>query len=155
MQKIAISCPPAAPMIVGTISVPAGPVMGLCQDRLVNAAHIINAARSFGIGTHTQAIGVMTALGESGLQNLSHGDSAGPDSRGLFQQRANGAWGTLAQRMDPYTSARNFFAALVRVPGWKTLSPTEAAHRVQVNADPNHYTPFWSDAVAIVTALSR
>ena len=38
-----------------------------------------------------QAIGVMTAMGEYSLQVLEYGDAAGPDSRGLFQQRANGA----------------------------------------------------------------
>jgi hypothetical protein len=150
----AATCPAAAPVKVGTISVPAGPVAGFCQDRLVNAAHIINAARSLGIGQHTQAIGVMTAIGESGLVNLSHGDAAGPDSRGVFQQRANGAWGSLTDRMTPYTAAYNFFAALVAIPSWKTLTPTQAAHAVQVNADPGYYTKYWNDAVTIVTALN-
>lgn len=148
------SCPARAPIVVGTISVPAGPIAGFCQDRLVNAAHIINAAHSLGIGEHTQAIGVMTAIGESGLRNLNYGDAAGADSRGLFQQRANGAWGTLADRMDPYTAARNFFITLTGKPGWKSLTPTQAAHAVQVNADPDFYTRYWPDAQTIVAALS-
>jgi hypothetical protein len=154
-QSAAPACPQVAPVTIGTIVVPAGPIAGYCQDRLVNAAYIINAARSFGIGTHTQAIGVMTAMGESGLRELSYGDAAGADSRGLFQQRANGAWGSLADRMDPYISATNFFAALVRLPNWKSLTPTEAAHAVQANQDPNFYTPFWDGAQAIVSALSQ
>jgi hypothetical protein len=58
-----------------------------------------------------KTIGVMTAMGESGLANLEHGDAAGADSRGLFQQRANGAWGSLKDRMTPYTAAYNFFTA--------------------------------------------
>ncbi len=149
------ACPAVAAVKVGTISVPAGPVAGFCQDRLINAAHIINAARSLGIGQHTQAIGVMTAIGESGLVNLDHGDAAGADSRGVFQQRANGAWGTLADRMNPYTAAYNFFAALVAIPSWKTLSPTQAAHAVQANADPSYYSKYWTEAVTIVTALNR
>jgi hypothetical protein len=149
-----VSCPAASPVLVGTISVPAGPIAGYCQDRLINAAHIINAAQSFGIGTHTQAIGVMTAMGESGLQNLSHGDAAGADSRGLFQQRDNGSWGTLADRMTPYVAARDFFAALIRVPNWKALTPTEAAHTVQANQDANYYTQYWNDAVQVVAALN-
>lgn len=148
------ACPVVPAVLVGAISVPAGPVAGYCQDKLVNAAHIMNAARSLGIGQHTQAIAVMTAMGESGLRNIAYGDSAGPDSRGLFQQRANGSWGTLADRMDPYTAARNFFVALVRLPGWKNLGPTQAAHAVQANQDPNYYTPFWPDAVQVVTRLS-
>jgi hypothetical protein len=146
-------CPAAASVKVGKIIVPSGPVAGYCQDRLINAAHIMNAARSLGIGSHTQAIGVMTAMGESGLRVLNHGDAAGVDSRGLFQQRDNGAWGTLADRMDPYTSALHFFAKLVSIPGWQSLTPGQAAHAVQVNADPNHYDPYWARAQAIVAAL--
>jgi hypothetical protein len=149
------ACPAAAAVKVGTISVPAGPIAGFCQDRLINAAHIINAARSLGIGPHSQAIGVMTAIGESGLVNLDHGDAAGADSRGLFQQRANGAWGSLSDRMTPYTAAYNFFAALVAIPSWKTLSPTQAAHAVQINDDPSYYSKYWTESVTIVTALNR
>lgn len=146
-------CPAAEPILVGTISVPAGPVAGYCQDRLANAAHIMNAARASGIGTRTQTVGVMTAMGESGLKVLDHGDAAGPDSRGLFQQRDNGAWGTLSDRMDPVISATNFFKKLVTVPGWQTMTPTTIAHVVQVNQDPQHYAPFWDDAQIVVSAL--
>ncbi len=153
-KAVAVTCPAVPAVTVGTIRVPAGPISGYCQDQLVNAAHIINAARDLGIGTHTQAIGVMTAMGESGLHNLNYGDAAGPDSRGLFQQRDNGAWGTLADRMDPYTAATNFFTKLVSLPNWKSLTPAEAAHAVQVNADPNYYTAYWSDAQKVVAALS-
>ncbi|BDZ50330.1 hypothetical protein GCM10025867_25710 [Frondihabitans sucicola] len=148
-----VSCPAAEPVQIGTVLVPAGPVAGYCQDRLINAAHIINAARAQGIGTHTQAIGVMTAMGESSLVNIDHGDTAGPDSRGLFQQRDNGAWGSLSDRMTPYVAATHFFDKLVRIPGWKTLTPTLAAHDVQVNADPNHYEKYWPAAEQVVAAL--
>ena len=151
----AATCPAMPPLTVGTIVVPAGPIAGFCQDRLLNAAEIILAARAQGIGTHTQAIGVMTAMGESSLVNIDHGDTAGPDSRGLFQQRDNGAWGSYQDRMTPYIAATNFFTKLVRLPNWKALTPTEAAHAVQVNADPNHYTAYWPAAEQVVAALSR
>ena len=146
-------CADVAPVTVRTIVVPAGPVAGYCQDRLVNAAQVIAAARDLGIGSHTQTIGVMTAIGESSLRNLDSGDAAGPDSRGLFQQRDNGAWGTLAERMDPYTAAHHFFVKLVSLPDWKLLGPTEAAHAVQRNADPDHYTRSWVAAQTVVAAL--
>jgi hypothetical protein len=149
------ACTATSAVKVGTITVPPGPIAGFCQDRLINAAHIINAARALGIGQHTQAIGVMTAIGESGLVNLDHGDAAGADSRGLFQQRANGAWGSLTDRMTPYTAAYDFFAALVAIPSWQTLSPTQAAHAVQANADPTYYAQYWDEAVTIVSALNR
>jgi hypothetical protein len=153
-QGIPVTCPTADPVVVGAITVPAGPVAGYCQDRLINAAHIMNAGRDLGIGTHTQTVGVMTALGESGLRVLDHGDAAGADSRGLFQQRDNGAWGSLADRMDPYISAQNFFTKLTKVAGWKTMEPTLLAHAVQVNADPGHYAAFWARAESIVAALA-
>ncbi len=147
-------CPAVAPVTVGRIVVPAGPVAGFCQPQLIMAAHIMNAARDQGIGTHTQAVGVMTAIGESGLRNLSYGDAAGTDSRGLFQQRDNGAWGTLADRMDPYTAASNFFRKLTSVDGWQTMPPAQLAHVVQVNADPNYYSQYWTKAQTIVSALT-
>jgi hypothetical protein len=153
-KTVAVTCPTVPAVTIGTIRVPAGPIAGYCQDQLVNAAHIMNAARNLGIGTHTQAIGVMTAMGESGLRNLDYGDAAGADSRGIFQQRDNGAWGTLADRMDPYTAATNFFTKLVNLPDWKSLTPTQAAHAVQVNADPNYYAAYWADAQTVVAALS-
>ena len=149
-----VTCPAAAPVTVGTIVVGTGPVAGFCQAELVNAAHIMNAARDLGLGTHTQAVGVMTAIGESGLQNLDYGDAAGTDSRGLFQQRDNGAWGTLADRMDPYTAATNFFDKLTTIDGWQTMAPTDLAHAVQVNADANYYAQYWDQAQTIVAALS-
>ena len=149
----AVVCPTVDPVVVGTITVPAGPVAGYCQDRLVNAALIMDAGSDLGIGTHTQTVGVMTALGESGLRVLDHGDAAGADSRGLFQQRDNGAWGSLADRMDPYVSAQNFFAKLTKVAGWKEMEPTLLAHAVQVNADPEHYAAYWARAESIVAAL--
>ena len=148
------ACPEVDPVMVGDIEVPAGPVAGYCQDRLVNAAYIMLAARAQGIGEHTQAIGVMTAMGESSLRNIDYGDAVGPDSRGLFQQRDNGQWGTYEQRMDPYTAATSFFTKLVAIPGWKDLTPTQAAHAVQVNADPDHYTRWFPDSEVVVAALS-
>lgn len=149
-----VVCPAAAPVQVGTVLVPRGPVDGYCQDRLINAAHIINAARAQGIGTRTQEVAVMTAMGESSLRNIDHGDSAGPDSRGLFQQRDNGAWGSYTDRMTPYIAATHFFDKLVRVPGWQTMAPTLLAHAVQVNADPYHYQSYWPQAVDVVQALT-
>jgi len=70
-------------------------VDGWSPEQVANAAAIIAAARTKnvhpgypnGLPIRGQAIGVMTAIGESGLRVLDHGDAAGPDSRGLFQQR--------------------------------------------------------------------
>jgi len=127
-------------------------VAGYSGDQLANAADIMNAATDSGLDAQAQTLGVMTAMGESSLLNLDHGDTAGPDSRGLFQQRPS--WGTLAGRMDPPAAARLFFQRLQTIPDWQTMTPTAAASRVQINADPDHYTPFFAPATAVVTALT-
>lgn len=129
------------------------PVAGYAGEQLANAAAIVDAGYALGVPRHGQTVAVMTAMGESGLRVLDHGDAAGPDSRGLFQQRANGAWGSYADRMDPATSATNFYRALLAVPGWQALPPTLAAHEVQRNADPYHYERWWGSAVAVVDSL--
>jgi murein DD-endopeptidase MepM/ murein hydrolase activator NlpD len=139
---------------VNPSAVPQGPVAGYRHEQLVNAAHILNAAAELRLTRRDQQIGVMTAMGESGLRVLDHGDEAGPDSRGLFQQRSGGAWGSLADRMDPHISATNFFTALAAVPGRDALEPTLVANRVQRNADPYHYRPYWGPAGDVVDALT-
>ncbi|PWW21256.1 hypothetical protein JD79_00384 [Geodermatophilus normandii] len=148
-------CAAAEPAVrIDPAAVPDGPVAGYSGEQLANAAAIVNAAEALGMDTCAQVVGVMTAMGESSLLVLDRGDAAGPDSRGLFQQRDNGAWGSYADRMDPTTSATNFFLALQEVPGWQALPPTIAAHRTQRNADPDHYARYWDDAVEVVSALA-
>lgn len=136
---------------VGTLPASIGPFKG---TQITNAAHIITAGKALSLDARSQTIAVMTAIGESTLIVVDHGDQAGPDSRGLFQQRAGGAWGTYADRMNPQISATNFYKALQQVPGWQFMAPTLAAHAVQHNADPYHYERYWSDAVQVVATLS-
>ena len=80
------SCAVAATISPATV---AGlePVAGYSGDQLVNAAAIITAGAAAGVNVKGQTLGVMTSMGESGLRNIEYGDLAGPDSRGLFQQR--------------------------------------------------------------------
>lgn len=143
----------------GSVSVdesklPKVPVAGYQGDQLKNAALVINAGKALKLSARGQTIGVMTAMGESSLKVLDYGDGPGPDSRGLFQQRDNGAWGSYTDRMDPTISATNFFKALQKVDGWEQLDPSMAAHRVQRNADPYHYQSYWASAVEVVAALA-
>jgi hypothetical protein len=153
-QAVAGGCGPAGEGVrVDVATLPGGSVAGYRGEQLVNAALVINAGQALGLNVRAQTIAVMTAMGESSLRVLDRGDAVGPDSRGLFQQRARG-WGSYADRMNPTISATNFYKALVRVDGWETLPPTIAAHRTQRNADPFHYTRYWDDAVEVVTALA-
>lgn len=127
-------------------------VDGYEGDQLVNAAAIMNAGAALGVNVEGQTIGVMTAMGETTLRNLEHGDVVGPDSRGLFQQRDT--WGTLAERMNPAQAATFFFQRLLKVANWEALSPSAAAHAVQINADPDHYTKYYGGSQAVVAALT-
>lgn len=116
-----------------------------------NASEIIRAGQSAGLGSRDITIGVMTAIGESGLRILAYGDTAGPDSRGLFQQRDS--WGPLSVRMSAFGSAGLFFDSLKKVPNRESLEPSIVANKVQINADPNHYTSSWPAAVSVVSSL--
>jgi hypothetical protein len=144
----------STPVAIDATNLPAQRIGAYGPQQLANAAAIINAGKAMGLSVRDQTIGVMTAIGESSLTVADHGDTAGPDSRGLFQQRANGAWGSLADRMNPTTSATSFFTALAGVKGRDAMAPTLVAHAVQRNADPQHYAKSWDAAVAIVTQLT-
>ncbi|MBD8535651.1 CHAP domain-containing protein [Plantibacter sp. CFBP 13570] len=155
-----------AAALVGTAdaaNAPADGVAGFTGDQLVNAATIINTAASMGLSGQAQIIGVMTSIGESSLVNIGYGDEdqgvTNPDgsptcSVGLFQQQWCLGWGTREQVLDPVYASTQFFTRLAGVAGWESLEPTIAAHRVQGNADPDHYTRFLEPAQQIVTALT-
>ncbi|MGW9114527.1 M23 family metallopeptidase [Microbacterium sp. NPDC055683] len=135
-------------------TVPDTEISGYGHEQLVNAAYIMQAGKDLGLGVRDQTIGVMTAMGESSLRVIDYGDAVGPDSRGLFQQRDNGAWGSYEDRMDPYISSTNYFNVLMTIEDRDNLAPTIVAHRVQRNADPYHYERYWDAAVAVVEGLS-
>lgn len=150
--QAAASCAAPGTSAVSTVQpVPGSSVAGFDAAQMKNAAAIMKAASDLGLPVAAQLIGVQAAIGESTLRVIDFGDSAGPDSRGLFQQRDS--WGPYADRMDPAKSSALFFKALQRVEGWESLEPTIAINRTQRNADPNHYTQFRSKATEIVKAL--
>lgn len=135
----------------GSVPPPGFPtsLAGYNREQLINAAWIIKAGQSLNLDAWSIQVGVMTAMGESSLRVLDYGDGPGPDSRGLFQQRDS--WGPMSVRMDPTGSSLLFFNALLKVPGYHSLEPTIAAHKVQINADPYHYRFWWPSAVVVTT----
>jgi len=118
-------------------------------DAAANAQTIVLTTAKLGLSQRAAVIAVATAMDESSLIVLDHGDLAGPDSRGLFQQRAS--WGSVAQRMDPATSTTLFLTRMITIPDWQRRALTEVAHTVQGNSDPNVYAPFEAPATAMVT----
>lgn len=129
-------------------------VRGFGHDQLVNAAAIANAASMLGLDGAGQALGIQAAIGESSLVDIDYGDGAiNPDgsvadSVGLFQQQH--WWGSVAERMNPSTSATLFYKRLITVHGWEQLAPTLAINQVQGNADPYYYAQFGGSAAAIL-----
>lgn len=121
-------------------------------EQASNAAIIYNAAASRGLPAQAAVIGIATALQESTLRNLNHGDR---DSLGLFQQRPSQGWGTAAQVTDPVYASNKFYDALVKVPNWASLPVTVAAQRVQRSAYPDAYAKWEAPARAAVDVLSR
>jgi hypothetical protein len=151
------SCGPAS-----TAAVQGREIAGYSGDQLDNAAAIMNAATTAGLSARAQLLGVMTAMGESSLKNITYGDAetsgvTNPDgtlttSIGLFQQQDS--WGSRDDRLNPTKAALMFYDRLVNVDGWETLPASEAIHRVQINSDPNHYSKWESPAVAVTSALT-
>ncbi len=121
------------------IAVVGGGTAELAPDQAEYASLITAVAVQRGLPPRAASIALATAMQESKLRNIAHGDQAGPDSRGLFQQRPSQGWGTEAQVMDPYYAANAFYDALVQIPGYESMDITEAAQTVQRSAFPTAY----------------
>lgn len=121
-------------------------------EQVVNAARIIKAAQARGVGVWETTLAVNVAMSESSLENVDHGDAARGDTIGLFQEGPER--GPYEVRMDPAGAAGIFLDYLLKVPGYRSLAPTIAAHKAQANADPYHYDPQWNDAVTMVATLT-
>jgi LysM repeat protein len=119
-----------------------------------NAAIIIGVGKQLGVSDYGLVISLATAMQESTLRNLNWGDR---DSLGLFQQRPSTGWGSPAQVTDPVYSSRLFFGGpsnpnkgntrgLLDIPGWKSMTVTQAAQAVQISAYPNAYAKWEASA---------
>ena len=124
---------------------------GLDLEQAANATTIAGVGKRLGVPDHAVSIALATALLESNLRNLTHGDR---DSLGLFQQRPSQGWGTPTQILTPQHAATSFYQHLVRVPGWEVIPVTDAAQRVQRSALPNSYAHFEPKARALAIALT-
>ncbi|MEC5179054.1 hypothetical protein [Arthrobacter sp. CG_A4] len=141
-------------LVAERCTAPGGGESELATDQAANAALIAAVAVRRGLPARAASIALATAMQESKLRNISHGDQAGPDSRGLFQQRPSQGWGTTEQVMDPYYASNSFYSALLKVPDYQTLEITDAAQRVQRSAFPDAYAQHEVMARAFASALS-
>ncbi len=132
-----------APSDIGTIP--------LADPQIANADTIVRTAMATGRSRQAAVVAVTTAMQESALLNLDHGDEAGPDSRGLFQQRPRFYPGV--DVMDPAAATRAFLDRLDAVPGWSTMPTADAIQAVQRAAYPELYGTWVGPASEWVDSL--
>ncbi|WP_436840315.1 heavy metal transporter [Streptomyces flavofungini] len=128
-----------------------GATYELSAEQAENASTVAAVGTRRGMPERAVTIALATALQESGLHNIRHGDR---DSLGLFQQRPSQGWGTPRQIMDPVYAAGRFYARLDQVPGYSRLPLTVAAQRVQRSGFPQAYAKHEPDAALLAAALT-
>jgi LysM repeat protein len=135
---------------VGSVVVPLSPTMK------TNAQTIISVGKNLGVPSYGIIVALAAAAQESGLIDLSSGDR---DSVGLFQQRPSTGWGTKAQLLNTTYAAELFYGGpsnpnkgvtrgLLDIPGWQSMSVTQAAQAVQISATPTAYAKWETSARA-------
>ncbi|OQD52428.1 heavy metal transporter [Streptomyces phaeoluteigriseus] len=120
-------------------------------EQAVNAATIAAVGTNRNMPERAVTIALATALQESALRNLDHGDR---DSLGLFQQRPSQGWGSPREVTDPAYAANIFYEHLAKVPDYTELPLTVAAQRVQRSGYPDAYAKHEPDATLLAAALT-
>ncbi|QGH68778.1 hypothetical protein [Pseudactinotalea sp. HY158] len=123
----------------------------LSAEQAGSAALIVAVGAGRDLPERALTIAVATAMQESSLRNLDHGDR---DSLGLFQQRPSQGWGSPEQVQDPRYAAGLFYDRLVEVPDYLEVPLTEAAQAVQRSAFPDLYAQHEPLAAALTDALT-
>ncbi|WP_019072066.1 hypothetical protein [Streptomyces hokutonensis] len=121
------------------------------QEQTMNAATIAAVGTGRGMPERAVTIALATAIQESQLVNITHGDR---DSLGLFQQRPSQGWGTEKEIMDPTYAAGVFYEHLAKVDDYQKLPLTVAAQRVQRSGYPEAYAKHEPDATLLSAALT-
>jgi len=120
-------------------------------EQAANAATITAVGSQRGLPERAVTIALATAMQESSLLNIGHGDR---DSLGLFQQRPSQGWGSQRQIQDPVYSSGKFYDHLVQIPGYSRLPLTVAAQRVQHSGFPQAYAKHETNASLLTAALT-
>ncbi|TFB69682.1 LysM peptidoglycan-binding domain-containing protein [Cryobacterium glaciale] len=158
-----VTAPPAsvvaasAPITAAT----AGVVTPMSEEMRLNAQIIVSVGRGAGVNDDGLIVALAAAAQESGLRNVDYGDR---DSLGLFQQRPSAGWGTPEQVMDPVRASLAFFGGasnpnpdvtrgLLDIPGWESMTVTQAAQAVQISAYPDYYAKWEASARAWLSQI--
>jgi hypothetical protein len=128
----------------------------LDTDQASVAAQMVGAAKKFrpALPDHASVLALMAGLQESKLTNIppNQGDR---DSVGVLQQRPSQGWGhhSAAVLTDVSEATREFLAALVKVPRWRTRPAADAIQAVQISADGSAYAQHQDEATTLARAL--
>lgn len=133
----------------------------LTEEMRQNAKLVIDIGRALGVPDRGIVVALAAAAQESGLRNVQFGDR---DSLGLFQQRPSQGWGTPEQVLDPVRATTAFYGGaanpnpgvtrgLLDIPGWESMSVTDAAQAVQLSAYPTYYAKWEAQAAAWLSEL--
>lgn len=124
--------------------------------RYDNATTIVRQALDKKMGLRSAVIAVATAMQESALLNIDHGDR---DSLGLFQQRPSAGWGSAHQILRPAFAADAFLDALhsyqSRDPGWAHEPLWQDAQNVQESGLPYAYAKWEAQAAHLVSSITH
>jgi hypothetical protein len=126
-----------------------------------NARIIIQVGRELRVPNRGLIVALAAAMQESSLRNITYGDR---DSVGVFQQRPSTGWGTRSALLDVAHASRLFFGGpsnpnkgktrgLLDIPGWQSMTVTQAAQKVQISAYPNAYAKWEKSATAWLAQL--
>ncbi len=124
---------------------------GFEPERVANASTISGIAVRRGLPLRAAVIATATAMQESKLRNLEHGDR---DSLGLFQQRPSQGWGSESQILDPVYATNKFYDHLVKVRNYLNRPLTQAAQEVQRSGYPDAYARHEPEAQVLAEALT-
>ena len=138
-----------------------GTVTALTDEMKKNAKVIVSVGKKLGVPDYGIVIALAAAMQESSLRNIDYGDR---DSIGLFQQRPSAGWGKKSLLLNPDHASRLFYggpsnpnkgktSGLLDVKGWRTMSVTKAAQKVQISAYPNAYAKWETSARAWFAGL--
>jgi hypothetical protein len=143
------------PTCVPLPKIPSGDI-GLDREQRSVAATVVSVGKELKVPSRGWVVALAAGMQESGLRALPYGDR---DSLGVFQQRTG--WGPVDERMDPRTAAVMFYTGghagqpgLLDIPGWTSMSVTQAAQAVQVSAYPDAYAKWEPLAVQLVEELA-
>ncbi|MFI7707083.1 hypothetical protein [Nonomuraea sp. NPDC049480] len=150
VQLLKKATPLAVPEAHCTVRTP-GAERTLDPEQAQISATIAAVAARRRLPERAVVIAYATAIQESKLYNLDHGDR---DSVGVFQQRESQGWGTKKQIMDPVYATNKFFAALVKVKNYRKIPLAEAAQAVQRSAGGYAYAPHEEEAKILAAAFT-